>query len=107
MVLDAVVARRNELVVLVVRDLIDTGPTAHRAVAGAQVDLNVHHVVLLNVFRLIVLSAVEDEIPWLHLIKLQAYRQRIELVGLITRTKLEAKMLTKIINCPSDQCTAV
>ena len=70
MILDAVVAGRNELVILVVGDLVDAGSTTHRAVAWAQVDLNMHHVVLLDVFRLIVLSAIEDEITRLHLIKL-------------------------------------
>ena len=87
--------------------LVDAGSTAHRAVAWAQVDLDMHHVVLLDVLRLIVLGAVKDEVTWLHLIKLQADRQRIKLVSLIARAKLEAKMLPQIINCPSDQCTAV
>ena len=68
-ILDTVVTCRNELEVLVVGDLVYAGSTADRAVARAQVDLNVHHVVLLNVFRLIVLCAVKDEIPWLHLIE--------------------------------------
>lgn len=69
-VLNAVVARRHELKVVVVGDLIDASPAADGSIARAEIHFDMHHVVLLNVLGAVVLGTVEDEIAWFHLIEL-------------------------------------
>ena len=63
------VTSRNELVILVIGYLIDTSSASYRAIAWAQVDLDMHHVMFLNVLGIVVLCAVKYQITWLHLVK--------------------------------------
>jgi len=61
---------------------------------SAKKDLNVDHIVLLNVLGAIVLCTIENYIPRLHLMKLEFDRQCIILVSLITWTKLETEFIS-------------
>ena len=77
MVLNTVIAGGDELVGLVVGNLIDACPAADRSLGralSAQKNLNMHHVVLLDMLWIVVLGTVEYQIPRLHLLELKLYR---------------------------------
>ena len=57
-------------------------------------NLNVNHVVLLDVLRAIILGTIENYIARLHLMKLQFDWQCIILVSLITWSKLETEFIS-------------
>lgn len=59
----------------------------------AEVHLNVHHVMFLNVLRTVVSGTIEDKITWLHLLFRQLNRQSIKLVGLVAGAKMKAKFV--------------
>ena len=63
------VACRDELVILVIGYLIDTSSASDRAIAWAQGHFNMHHVMFLDVLRIVVLRAVKYQIARLHLVK--------------------------------------
>lgn len=70
--------------------------------------LHVHHVMLLcSQLRIIIRTAVENQIAWFHLRLLQIDRQRVKLVTLVPSIELETEFFTQVVNCLSDECTAV
>ena len=105
MVLNTVIAGGDELVRVVVGDLVDARPTTDRSLwrtLTAQKHLNMHHVVLLDMLRVIVLGTVEYQISWFHLLKLKFYRQGIVLVSLVAWTQLESELVSQIPYSSSD-----
>jgi hypothetical protein len=68
----------------------------------------VHHVMLLcSQLRIIIRTAVKYQIAWFHLRLLQIDRQRVKLVTLVPSIELETEFFTQVVNCLSDECTAV
>ena len=61
-ILDTVVARRVKSIIIIDRHLICLRPTADGPPTRAQIDLNMHHIMLLNLPRLVVFRTVKDQI---------------------------------------------
>ena len=59
MVLNTMVARGVKFIIFVDRHFICLGPTADRSATRAQIDLNMHHIMLLNPTGLVVFRTVK------------------------------------------------
>jgi len=67
-----------------------------------------NHIMLLrSTLRIIVGSAVEDEVTRLHLLEGQISWQCIELVGLVPAIQLEPKVLPQVVHDLAHKCAAI
>lgn len=89
-VLDVEVLFRLELKRFVAGHVADARPTANgllsRRRAIPNEHLHMHHVVFLNMHRLVVVSAVKYQVPRPEILLFQGDRQCVKLIGLITST---------------------
>ena len=70
-------------------------------------DFNVHHVVHLYTLWVIVLRTVKYQVARLQLVLLELFRATVELIPLISASKYEAKLNTKVLHCARHQRAAV
>ena len=106
MILDTVVARRVKSIIIIDRHFVCLRPTADGPPTRAQIDLNMHHIMLLNLPRLVVFRTVKDQIARPQLILLQFNRQSVKLVALIPMPKLEAKVTLQVTHSlPHERAT--
>ena len=106
----AVIGRCLKLVRVMVAYLVDARSTPNRPFRGiltTKVYLNVDHIMLLNMLWVVVLSCIENQVSWFHLVLFKLNWQCVILVGLISGTKLKAKFVSQIVDRPSYQRTAV
>ena len=90
-------------------NLLQRSATSYRFLTGfaSQEDFDMNHIMLDYRLRIIVLSAVEYQITWLHFMELKVDRASINLIALITRAELEAKFFLQILDDSADETTAV
>ena len=99
-VLDVEVLFRLELKRFVAGHVADASPTANgllsRRRSITNENLHMHHVVFLNMHRLVVVRAVKYQVPRPELLLFQGDRQCIKLIGLISSTQCEAKFYPQV-----------
>ena len=110
-VLDVEILCRLELKRLVTGHVADARPATDGLLSGwravSHEHLHVHHVMLLHMHRLVVVSAVEYQVPWPQLLLFQLDRQCVKLIGLISPTECEIEFDPEITDSPRNQRAAV
>lgn len=100
MVLDVEILFRLELKRFVAGHVADARPTADRLLPSRRAitneHLHMHHVVLLNMHRLVVVRAVKYQVPRPKLLLFQSDWQCVKLIGLISSTQRETKFYPQI-----------
>ena len=99
-ILDVGILLRLELKRFVASHMADASPTADRLLSSRRAvsneHLHMHHVVLLNMHRLVVVRAVKYQVPRPELLLFQSDWQCVKLIGLISSTQRETKFYPQV-----------
>ena len=108
-VLDRVVFASDKSEAIMIAHLVERSSWTDRFLASlaSQEHFNVHHIVLDDGFRVVVLGWVEDQVTWAHFFFFQIDGASIELVALIARSQFEPEVFAQIIHSLPHQGTTV